>query len=110
MGTVVGKNATKAQVDILTIDSGVVTVKFSLDYFAAYNRRISDMIDGTSKVVEQGWFLKGQQIVINGFRRGDMFRAKSYRKTPSHQLYHIDKVNIDGTISLRHARYGEEED
>lgn len=110
IGTVVGKNTTKAQVDILTIDSGVVTVKFSLDYFAAYNRRISDMVDGVSKVVESGWFNKGDKIVVNGFRRNDSFRAKSYRKTPSHQLYHIDKVNADGTISLRHARYGEEED
>ena len=109
MGTVVGKNNTKAQVDILTTDSGVVTVKFNLDYFATYNRRISAMVDGVSKVVEEGWFQKGTKIVVNGFRRGDMFRAKSYKKTPSHQLYRV--TSIDGPqIAMTHARYGEEED
>ena len=32
MGTVIGKNNTKATVNLLTVDSGVVTVKFNLDY------------------------------------------------------------------------------
>ncbi len=108
IGTVVGKNNTKAQVDILTRDSGVVTVKFNLEYFAKYNRRISAIIKGESKVVEQGWFQKGTLICVNGYRSADMFRAKSYKKTNSHQLYKIISVAENGTIEMINTRYGEE--
>lgn len=108
-GTVIGKNNTKAQVDILTTDSGVVTVKFNLDYFAKYNRRISANINGESKVVEQGWFSKGTLVVVNGYRRGDTFRAKRYKKTPSHELYKITSVN-GAYMTMTNARYGEEEE
>lgn len=107
-GTVVGKNNTKAQVDILTRDSGVVTVKFSLDYFAQYNRRITDMVGGVSKVVDEGWFQKGSLIVVNGYRSADIFKAKSYKKTNSHQLYKITSIAANGTIEMTNARYGEE--
>jgi DNA polymerase III subunit alpha len=107
MGTVVGKNNTKGQIDILTLESGVVTVKFNLNYFAEYNRRISDTIKGQSKIMEDGWFSKGTLVVVNGYRSGDTFRAKSYKKTKSHQLYKITQVNPNGTIEMTNARYGE---
>lgn len=108
MGTVIGKNNTKATVNILTVDSGVVTVKFDLDFFAAYNRRISEDIDGVNKVMEQGWFQRDTLIVVNGYKRGGMFRAKKYKKTPSEMLYKITQVNKDGSIQMTHLRYGEE--
>ncbi len=110
IGTVVGKNNTKAQVDILTRDSGVVTVKFNLEYFAKYNRRISATVNGESKVVEQGWFQKGTLICVNGYRSADMFRAKSYKKSNSHQLYRITSVSDNGTMEMTNTRYGEEND
>jgi DNA polymerase III subunit alpha len=109
MGVVIGKNNTKGQIDILTLESGVVTVKFSLDYFAKYNRRISDTVRGQSKVMENGWFLKGTPVVVNGYRSGDMFRAKSYKSTKSHQLYRITQVNPNGTIEMTNSRYGDSE-
>ncbi len=109
MGTVVGKNNTKGQIDILTIDSGVVTVKFKLDYFAKYNRRISDVVDGEKKIVEGSWFNKGTLVVVNGFRRNDMFVERTYKKTPSHGIYRITSVN-GSYMDMTNARYGEEED
>ena len=109
MGTVIGKNNTKATVNLLTVGSGVVTVKFNLDYFAKYNRRITENIGGTSKQMEQGWFSKGEKIVVNGFKRGGMFVSKKYKKTPSEQLYKITQVKSDGTINMTHLRYGETE-
>lgn len=109
IGTVVGKNNTKAQVDILTRDSGVVTVKFNLEYFAKYNRRISATIKGENKVVEQGWFQKGTLICVNGYRSADMFRAKVYKKSNSHQLYRITFVSTDGTMEMTNLRYDEKE-
>ena len=110
MGTVIGKNNTKATVNLLTVDSGVVTVKFDLDYFAKYNRRISENVGGVNKVMEQGWFQRGTLIVVNGFKRGGMLKAKAYKKTPSKQLYKITEIHQDGTMCMTHLRYGEIED
>lgn len=110
MGTVIGRNNTKATVNLLTVDSGVVTVKFDLDYFAKYNRRISENIGGVNKVMEQGWFQRGTLIVVNGFKRGGMLKAKAYKKTPSKQLYKITEVRPDGTMCMTHLRYGEIEE
>lgn len=110
MGTVIGKNNTKATVNLLTVDSGVVTVKFNLDFFAKYNRRISENIDGINKQMESSWFNRGNLIIVNGFKRGGMFRGKTYRKTPSHQLYKITNISNTGAIEMTHLRYGEEED
>lgn len=110
MGTVIGKNNTKATVNLLTRDSGVVTVKFMLDDFAFYNRRITENIDGVNKQVEAGWYSKGTLLVVNGYRRGDIFRAKKYRKSESEMLYRITNVdNKRGTMIMTHLRYGQEE-
>lgn len=106
MGTVIGKNNTKATVNLLTVDSGVVTVKFDLDYFAKYNRRISKNIGGVNKVMEHGYFQRGTLVVVNGFKRGGMFVSKKYKKTPSERLYKITEVHQDGTVCMTHLRYG----
>lgn len=110
MGTVIGKNNTKATVNLLTVDSGVVTIKFDLDFFAKYNRRISENVGGVNKQMETGWFLRGQKIVVNGYKRGGMFVSKKYKKTPSERLYKITEVRPDGTMCMTHLRYGETED
>lgn len=106
-GTVIGKNNTKATINLLTEDSGVVTVKFSLDYFAKYNRRISEDEGGVSKVKEQGWFQRGTMLIVHGFRRGDMFVEKTYRKTKEHGLYKITSIGDGGNMTFTHLRYGE---
>lgn len=110
MGTVIGKNNTKATVNLLTVDSGVVTVKFDLDYFAKYNRRISENVGGVNKVMEQGWFQRGTLVVVTGYKRSGMFRGKAYRKSPSKQLYKITEIHQDGTMRMTHLRYGEIEE
>lgn len=106
-GTVIGKNNTKATVDILTVDSGVVTIKFNLEYFAKYNRRISDIIGGENKVVEAGWFTKGTMIAVTGWRNGDMFRSRTRKKAKYPQLCKINKVNGQ-FIEMTDKRYGED--
>lgn len=108
VGTVIAKDDNKSNISILTNESGVVTVKFSRDYYAKYNRRISEVqVDGTKKVKEQGWFTRGTKVMLNGFRRGNMFFTKAYKKTNSHQLYKITQINDDGTIEFTNKRYGE---
>ena len=107
IGTVIAKNDTRSSVDILTT-SGVVTVKFTKEYFAMYNRQISEIQeDGTKKVKEKGWFTRGNKIMVTGFRREDTFVAKSYKHTATHQLYKITNVN-GGNMELTHDRYGME--
>ena len=106
IGTVISKNDTRSSISILTID-GVVNVKFTKEYYACYNRQISEIQeDGTKKVREKGWFTRGAKVMCTGFRREDTFVTKSYANTPTHQLYLITDVDNKGNISLKHERYG----
>jgi len=102
-GTIISKNNTKASVAILTTD-GVVNVKFTKEYYAMYNRQISEVqADGSKKVLEKGWFSRGTKIMVTGYRREDTFVAKTYKATSTHQLYRI--MNIEGrNITLEHER------
>ena len=102
-GTIISKNNTKASVVILTTD-GVVNIKFTKEYYAMYNRQISEVqADGSKKVLEKGWFSRGTKIMVTGYRREDTFVAKTYKATPTHQLYRI--VNVEGkNIALEHER------
>lgn len=104
MGTVLSKNDSRSSVALLTL-TGVVNVKFTKEYYAMFNRQISEIQpDGTKKVVEKGWFTRGTKLLVTGFRRDDMFQAKTYSHTPTHQLYLIEKVEKDNSLVLRHDR------
>ena len=106
IGTVIGKNDSRSSISLLTT-SGVVNVKFTKDYFAMFNRRLSErQEDGRKKIVEEGWFTRGTKVLVTGFRRDDTFQTKTYKHTPTHQLYKIIKVN-GRNIELEHNRYGE---
>ena len=108
VGTVIAKNDNKATVTILTT-TGVVTVKFTKEYYAMFARQISEkQEDGTKKVCEKGWFRRGVLIMVTGFRRDDMFVAKTYKHTPTHQLYKIELTNNGCDMILNHDRYGQE--
>lgn len=104
IGTVINKNDTRSSISILTTE-GIVPVKFTKEYFSMFNRQLSEkQEDGTKKVMEKGWFGRGNKVLVTGFRRDDTFVAKTYSKTPTHQLYKITKVNDDGTLELIHER------
>ena len=69
-----------------------------------FNRQISEVqADGSKKVLEKGWFSRGVKIMITGYRRDDTFVAKTYKSTPTHQLYKITDIK-DGNITLEHER------
>ena len=102
-GTIISKNNTKASVAILTTD-GVVNVKFTKEYYAMYNRQISEVqADGSKRVLEKGWFSRGTKIMVTGYRREDTFVAKTYKATPTHQLYRIVNIN-NKNMTLEHER------
>ena len=107
-GTVIGKNDTRHSVVLLTT-SGVVNIKLARDYYAMFNRQISEVNDkGEKKVKEKGWFTRGTKLLVTGYRRDDTFVAKKYKSTGGHQLYKITEV-IGRNISLTATRYGMEE-
>ena len=102
-GTIISKDNTKASVVILTTD-GIVNVKFTKEYYAMYNRQISEVqADGSKKVLEKGWFSRGTKIMVTGYRREDTFVAKTYKSTATHQLYRITDVD-DKNMTLEHER------
>ena len=110
-GTCIAKNKTKSIVTLLTTD-GVVSVKFRKEYFSLFDKQISERgADGVKHVVEKSWFNRGSMIVVTGIRSGDDFISKKYASSGGHQLYKIDKINKDGSLTLRSDRYqGEAED
>ena len=107
-GTVIGKNDTRHSVTLLTVD-GVVNVKFTRDYYAMFNRQLSekDPETGTKHVKEKGWFTKGTKLLITGYRRDDTFVSKKYKATGGHQLYLITEVE-GRNINITSERYGVE--
>ena len=110
MGTVISKDDNHSTVSVLTLN-GVVTVKFTKEYYAMFGRQLSEkQADGSKKVVEKGWFKRGTKLMFTGFRRDDMFVTKTYKHTSTHQIYKITDVYEDGQINITHDRYtGEEE-
>ena len=104
IGTVLAKNDTKCSISLLTT-TGVVSVKFTRDYYAMFKKQISQIQpDGSKKVMEKGWFGRGNMLMITGFRRDDQFVGKTYKNTGSHQLYKITEVN-GNEIKLQHERF-----
>ena len=103
-GTVISKNDTRHTISLLTTD-GVVPVKFTREMYAMYKRQLSEVQpDGTKKVVEKGWFTRGTMLIINGFRRDDMFVAKKYANTQGHTIYKINEIDENGNVQIENER------
>ena len=81
-GTVLGKEAYKHIVTILTPD-GVIDLKFTNEQFANYNRIISQKLGESKRVMEKSWFLKGTLLIAKGCKIGEVFRVKELSKIVS---------------------------
>lgn len=105
MGTVIAKDDMHSSISVLTPESGVVTVKFNRDYFAMYNKRISEVQkDGTKKLIEDSWFKRGTLVVLSGIRRNDSFFTRHYKNSNSHQIYKINHIDQDGMVQMTNLR------
>ncbi len=103
-GTCISKNKIKSTVTLLTT-SGVVEVKFRKEYFALFDKQISERgEDGKKHVLEKSWFNRGNMIIVNGMRSGDNFVCKKYASTIGHQLYRITEVLDNGDVVLQDKR------
>ena len=105
-GTVISKNDSRHSISLLTT-TGVVNVKFTKDYYALFGRQISEVQpDGTKKVKEKGWFVRGTKLLITGYRRDNTFVSKTYKSTGLHQLYKINAIEGSNLI-ITHNRWGQ---
>lgn len=104
-GTCIAKDKAKSTVYLLTTQ-GVVTVKFTKEYFSMFDRRIStiDPTTGKKKFLENSWFNRGSMIMVKGFRREDMFVSRNYAASAGHQLYRITQVLPNGDLELQGER------
>ena len=99
-GTCIAKNKVKSTVSLLTTD-GVVNVKFRKEYFALFDKRISERgDDGVKHVVEKSWFDRGNMILVQGIRSGDEFITKKYASSGGHHLYHIIDIKDNNELVL----------
>ena len=97
-GTVLGKEAYKHMVTILTPE-GVIDLKFTGEQFAQYNKTISEVINGTKKTLEKSWFIQGTLLLVNGYKSGEIFRVRN--------LSRIIEVAENGDVKTTKYRYGE---
>ena len=105
-GTCIAKNKTKSIVTLLTT-SGVVELKFRKEYFALFDKQISEKgEDGIKHVKEKSWFNRGNMIIVTGMRTEDNFFVKKYSSTPGRQLYKITSIDDLGDVTLQSERYG----
>lgn len=104
-GTVLDRDKNRHVIALLTPD-GVVNVKFYSGQFAFYDRQISrENEDGTKTTLEDGWFKRGNKLLITGFKRGDQFKPKIYKNSVyQHSVYKIVNVKEDGNLDFQTER------
>jgi DNA polymerase-3 subunit alpha len=103
-GTCIAKDKNKSTVTLLTPE-GVVTVKFRKGHFALFDKQISSKnSEGVKKILEKSWFNRGCMIMVQGFRSGDQFIAKSYANSIGHTLYKIISIDSQGDLTLTSER------
>jgi len=80
-GTVVSRDKTKHIVTLLTPE-GAVPVKYQSGQFSHYDKQVSYLdSDGSKVTLENGWFKRGNKLLICGYRINGRFKPKKYRDT-----------------------------
>ena len=107
VGTVLDRNKTRHTITVLT-PHGVVTVKTYSGAFAHYDKQISRKKgDNKKEVIEKSWFTRGNQVLLNGFRREEQFVLKTY-KVKGEEIQHtvnlIVGVENNGDLILQDER------
>lgn len=102
-GTVIHRDKGKHIVSLLT-PTGVVKVKFYKGSFSYYDKTISAINKKTGKKqrIESGWFTRGEQLLIKGYRQEDQFKPKTYDGTNT--VLRIEGYQENGLLWLRDER------
>ena len=103
-GTVIHRDKGRHIVSLLT-PNGVVKVKFYKGNFSFYDKTISKIVNGKKTRLETGWFSRGTQLLIKGYRQDDQFRPKTY--DGSHSVLKIEGYQDNNLLWLREDRVEE---
>lgn len=104
-GTVLDKNSYKHTVTLLT-PTGVVSVKCVAEQYSQYDKQISQLNKDTGKkeVIEKSWFKRGTKLLINGWRSGDQFMARSRQSENKYVFYKVLDINDLGQLEITRFR------
>lgn len=100
-GLIVGKEKAKKLIFVLT-KSGVVTVRMSKQQFEKYDKKTKND-DG--KIVDESWLVRGNLVVLVGYKRGKEFVLKNKNSKHSTVIYNIVHYNAD-KIVLKSKKLG----
>lgn len=106
VGTVLDRNKVRHTITVLT-PHGVVTVKTHAGAFSHYDKQISRKVGDKKEVVEKSWFTRGNLVLLNGFRREEMFVLKTYKvknEETQHTVNLIKGVEKNGDLILQDER------
>jgi DNA polymerase-3 subunit alpha len=105
MGTIIDVNKNKKLVSLLTLNNGVVEVKFNDVMFIKYNKKIIS-IDANGKKItkDESWLTKGQMIIVNGARREGCFVVKKAYSPSRFSVALIETVADGGGCCVRYKR------
>ena len=104
-GTVLDKNSYKHTITLLT-PTGVVSVKCVAEQYSQYDKQISRVNKETGKkeVVEKSWFKRGTRLLVNGWRSGDQFMARSRQSEEKYAFYKVLDINDLGQLDITRYR------
>ena len=107
VGTVLDRNKIRHTVTLLTME-GVVTVKFYDGLFNYYNKIIKQPTNKNGKItnvtIGKSWFTRGNKLIINGIRRGDIFFPKKTYSGDSlgkHTVILVNSIDSNGEMELQ---------
>ena len=105
-GTILDRNKVRHTITVLT-PHGVVTCKTNGGAFSHYDKQISRNVNGKKQMIEKSWFTRGNLVLLNGYRRGDMFVLKTYKikgEPINHVVNLIKGVEENGDLILQDER------
>lgn len=110
-GTVLDRDKSKHLVTLLTPEE-VITIKFYSGQFNFYDKNISYIDNNDKKVtLENGWFKRGNKLMITGYRINDKFFPKKYKNSIfKHTVQLIKNIDKDGNVVLQSERAKIDED
>ena len=106
IGTILDRDKTRKTITVLTPD-GVVTVKTHAGAFSHYDKQISRKKGDKKEVIEKSWFTRGNLVLLNGYRRDEMFILKTYKvknEETQHTVNLIKGVESNGDLILQDER------
>ena len=104
-GTVLDKSSYKHTIVLLT-PTGVVNVKCVAEQYSKYDKQLSQLNKetGEKKVIERSWFKRGTKLIVNGFRSGDQFMARSRQSEDKYAFYKVLDIDDSGLLNITRYR------